>query len=628
MIRNLMATVWLVLVVGMLAAQDTKLYMPRQMTKAYEKGTRSFTGKPGDQYYQNKASYTIVADFDPETGRLEGEETIVYQNNSPDTLHEIVIRQYQNIFKKGVERDFTIGAKDLHNGVEMQYVKIEGNEVNLDDPTVYNSSGTVASLRLKDPLPPESSLKLDMAWGTQLPEEVTIRYGEYGKDNWFVAYWYPHIAVYDDVDGWHDEPFTGSAEFYYDFNDYDVKIALPEDYMAWGSGILQNPEGHYRANIRKRLKQAYSGNEVVHITTAEEVDAGNVLKNKQDNYWHFQSENQADFAFAVSKSYIWDATSAVVNPETDRRVRVNAVYKRHSNDFHQVAEISAKTIQLFSQKHIGVPFPHPQLTAFNGQGGMEFPMMINDGDARSYHSTVHLTTHEIGHNYYPFYVGTNEARYAQIDEGLVSYIPRLVAGDIDTANDPLKSLVRGYSSQAGTMVEVPLMTQSNMISNYQSYRLHAYARPANAYHVLHMMLGDADFRKAIEAYTRRWAYKHPTPYDLFFTFEDVLDMDLSWFWKPWFFEFGYPDLAIVNHVKNDDTVEVTVARKGKLPAPVKLVATYADGSTREWVKQADVWKDGEKLYRMTIPARGRLKTLRLATDHVPDAYPQDNVREL
>ncbi len=603
-------------------SQSSELFYPKPLQEAYQNDFRSEQGMPGPNYFQNHADYKIQVDFDPERGLLEGSESVFYFNESPDTLRQLVLRLYMDIFKKGVERDFSIGKKDLHEGVEVSGLKINGEKINTSGPKVRRQA-TNMFIQLDEPLKPGTKLKLQLNWKVQMPMHVSIRMGRYGEDNWFVAYWYPQIAVYDDITGWDTHPFTGSAEFYNDFNDYDVTISVPDEYLVWATGLLNEKNEHFSDEVLKRIRKAEKSDSVIHLIKENDLQNGVVLTNNLP--WNYKAKEVPDFAFAVSKSYLWDATSVEV--EKGRRVWVDAVYKKDSKDFHKVADISAKTIRLFSKEIMQVPFPYPSLTAFNGSGGMEFPMMINDGDARNLKGTVHVTAHEIGHNYFPFYVMTNESYYAFMDEGLVSFLPREVERSLIENYNPFAGIIQGYAHQSASARQVPLMIKSYMISDYSAYRVHAYTRPANAFYFLRDMLGEEIFSKAIKAYIQRWAKKHPTPYDFFNTIEDITGRELDWYWKPWFFELGYPDLAIGEIKEESGDKVLEIKRKGTLPVPVDLTVGFKDGE--EWTQRVDaeIWKGGKKEYEVSIPGNKRIDYILLGGMMVPDAFPENNMKK-
>ncbi|MGM0529938.1 MAG: hypothetical protein ACQER7_01145, partial [Bacteroidota bacterium] len=271
---------------GHIRAQKSDLFMPNELQQAYKAETRSYTGAPGKHYFQNTASYDIDARFDPETGVLEGEETIRYYNNSPDTLEHMVIRVYMNLFQEGVPRDFDVGSSDLHDGVEINNLTINGREINSQGgPQLNSGRGTNYMIQLLNPIHPENKATISLEWKVQLPEEVTIRMGKYGEGNWFVAYWYPRISVYDDIRGWDTHSFTGSAEFYNDFSNYDVKLTIPGENMVWATGELQKPEQHYKSGVLERIEKARETDEVVSVVTSEDIENDRVLKDKKEHTW-------------------------------------------------------------------------------------------------------------------------------------------------------------------------------------------------------------------------------------------------------------------------------------------------------------------------------------------------------
>lgn len=599
-------------------SQAKEIFIPIEVQKAYESKTRSYTGAPGEKYFQNSSDYTIRAQFDPESGYLKGKENIKYYNHSNDTLGFIVVRLYQNFFRKGFRRDFPVPATELHDGVTINELSVGGNPWNeAGGPQLLYDQGTNIVIQLMKPIEPGQNREIAIDWEVQLPTNMTVRMGQYGKGNWFVGYWYPQIAVYDDISGWDTNAFSGSAEYYLDFNNYDVEITTPEDYMLWATGELQDPEKHYKKEILERLEKASNSDEVIHIVKEDDITNNRILK-RGSHTWHFKAKDVPDFAFATSKTYLWDATSAVTDESNNMRTAVHAVYKKNSIDFHEVAQISKEIIEQFSSDIFGIPFPYPKLVAFNGGGGMEYPMMINDGDSESYQGTVHLTAHEIGHSYFPFYVGTNESYYAFMDEGLISFLPRETEKNMIEGFEPFGEIINRFAVQAGNMQEVPLMTKSFVISDYTTYRLHAYTRSANAFYFLRELMGTEKFNEAMQLYMKRWARKHPTPYDFFFTFEEIAGEDLSWYWNPWFFEFGYPDLAIESVSDN----EVVISKKGNLPVPVKVTVWYEDKDLDVIRKNLEIWKNSDKI--ILKHKGGKVKKVILGDTLIPDSNPGNN----
>ncbi len=274
-----------------------------------------------------------------------------------------------------------------------------------------------------------------------------------------------------------------------------------------------------------------------------------------------------------------------------------------------------------------INYPASSLIIFNNGrsgGGMEFPMMINDGSPEDIESTVALTAHEMAHQYFPFFVGTNEQKYAFMDEGWAVFLPFKYMQEFAGINSRLISTVANYEYLAGTEDDIPPMVTSLSLP-YASYRNSAYNRPSIAYETLRDFLGDELFLRALKEYINRWKGKHPTPYDFFFTFENVTGQNLSWFWKPWFFDYGYPDLAIKKVETVDGKIQITIQRVGNVPTPIKLKLIYENESTEEIYYSADIWKEGIEAFKIEhIPAH-TLKEIQLGDVTIPDSNRDNNV---
>ena len=600
-------------------AQTTNsLFMNKAYKKALKSQTRSATGKPGAKYWQNRSDYKIQVSFDVERRVITGTETIDYFNNSPDTLKQLYFDLIQDLFKKGTARDWDIGQTDLHEGVDIKALKIDG--VDIEIPTLRHNASKMI-VRLNKQFAPNSNHKVEVEWEVIIPGTRTIRMGTYNKTNFMVAYWYPKIAVYDDLWGWARQPHTGNCEYYNEFGDYEVEVKAPKGYMLWSTGVLQNEKTIYKKDIINRIAQARESDKVIHITTAKDIEFANVLVEGDSLIWKFKAQSVPDFAFAMSKSYIWDATSA---ESGDRRVLINSVYKTTSNDFETVADVAQKSIKFYTNECPKIVFPYPQITIFNGAGGMEFPGMVNDGDSRDYTGTLFVTSHEIGHSYFPFNTGLNEQLYAWMDEGLITFFPRKIVGKYtdDSNYVAFQDIIKSYNKYAGSIWEMPLMIPST--NTGFSYRYQAYSRSSVAFYTLSEYLGADTFDLALQEFSRRWQQKHPTPYDFFNTFNEVAGEDLAWFWKPWFFELGYADLAI--EVSNDHMF--TIVNKGGFPVPIHLTINLKNGKTETLDIPASVWKKGTKTFVVDFTDKEfTFKKLILDTKLTPDAFVEDNVWE-
>ena len=598
-------------------------YLPREYQSAYKNGTRSKDGKPGPAYWQNHSDYQIDVWVDPGTGLVDGSETISYYNNSPDTLKRIVIRLYQDIYKKGNARQFRIGESDLTDGVEISKLQIDGVKYDPGSKKVYQSS-TNLSVKLDGPLLPGEVSKLEIDWKFTLPQKRWIRFGQYNEGHLFTAYWYPQIAVYDDIDGWDMIDYVGAVEFYNDINNYNINITITSDFVVWATGELQNPEKVFQKEVSDRYQQALNSNDVIRIITQQDWKNGNVTKPREKNTWQFQAKNVPDFAFAASDNANWDAVSLIVGPKNNRRVLASSVYPVNAVHYEDVAMIARNAVEYMSNDLPGWPFPYPQVTVFaNGRktGGMEFPMMANDGAPDDYADLQGLTFHEIFHNYFPFFMGTNERKYAFMDEGWARYLPTGFLEKYEPQDKYLQRTISSYEKFAGSENEMPPMTPTYIINDYQSQRMATYTRPAIAIHFLRETLGPELFKAALLEYIERWQGSHPSPYDFFNTFNAVAGEDLSWFWNPWFFEPGYPDLGIKDITKDN---LVLVEQIGGLPVPIEIRVIYKDGSEEVISRSARVWKDGQKLVAIQLNVDKDVGEINLGGELIPDSDLDNN----
>lgn len=622
--KNVIILILISLSLNLFSQKSTDLYMAKEIRKAYQKGTRSDNGKPGANYFVNKADYKIIAEFNPKTRLISGNEIITYKNNSPDSLKYMYFNLYQDIYKKGNRRDWDIGKIDITDGVQISKIKFNSTEISINSDSVSNSS-SILRVKLPQTIAPGSSAKVEISWSFNLPAIVSIRMGTYNKDNFLIAYWYPKVAVYDDIVRWNNNGHSGNHEFYNDFGDYDVEMTIPGDYSAWSTALLQNYKKLYTDKYLKRIEKSKTTEEIIHIITKEDRKKNDILKKADKHTWRFSSKQTPDIAIAVSKTYLWDATSI---KSGNRRVSVNAVYKQDSKDFHDVAEISRNSIKFFTEEIPAYPYPYPKMTAFNGRGGMEFPGMINDGDSNSKEGTMYVTSHEIGHSYFPFYTGLNEQKYAWMDEGLITFFPQFVVKKYTKKKDYkfFKQNIRSYNYYAGSFTDVPLMIPSENLTSI-SYRFSAYARSAVSFYLLYNYIGKEKFSKALNVFIQRWNGKHPIPYDFFFTFNEIAGEDLYWFWKPWFFDVGHADLSIkgIKKISNYNT-EIIIENITGFPVPIHLTVKYSDGTEKQFDYKMNVWSSGVKTFKINVGTK-KIKKATLDTEFTPDAYPENNVKE-
>lgn len=608
---------------------QTSLFVPRNYLKPYERGTRSWDGKPGPNYWQNRAAYTIAASIDPKTRRLSGEETVTYFNNSPDTLKTVRFKLQHDRYKKGVQRAFDVAPSDVSDeGTRIESLSFNGKPVDVKD---QNRFSTFLDISLKNnPLPPKSSATFAVKWSYILPAaKGSARECVCDSTTFFVPYFYPQIAVYDDLNGWATHPYTGQQEFYHEFADYDVTISMPPGFQVWATGEWQNAKDILTPNYLARWEKAHSSAEVISVFSEKELKAGgvynpsSVLKTPEGlrTNFRFKATDVPDFAFASSDHYNWDANSVIVDDKTGRRTFVSAAYNTASTDYPQVAKIAADGIRMMSTWLPGYPFPYPVMTVFNGDDGMEYPMMCNDVSTAP-RSPMGLTLHEISHTYFPFMMGINEQDHAWMDEGWAAFFDYLLS---DSLSNHTEGGVRDYSSIAGTENDVPPMVKSRNLST--AYRNASYQRPSQAYFTLLDLLGYEKFHSCMTEYMNRWKGKHPAPFDFFQTWNNASGQNLDWFWKPWFFDWGYPDLGIQGVIRDEaaNAQVVLVERKGNIPVPVHLVVEYADGSKETFHQTAAVWRDGKQNLRVICAEGKTVKSATLGATTIPDADRKDNI---
>ena len=598
--------------------------MPLEVSEAFRNGTRTISGKPGTNYWQNYSDYKIDAVLDTKESRLRGSEIVNYYNLSPDTLSIIVIRLYPDFYKKGNSRSWTIGDEDLTDGMKLNKIHVNGQKYSEDKGGNAHRENTNLIIHLNNQILPGNTAILEIDWEMEIPKKRWARMGNYGNDRIFVAYWYPQIAVYDDIDSWDRIPYLGTVEFYNDFNNFDVTIETPHGFTVWATGELTNINDLYTKNVIARYNEALSSNEIIKVFTVDDCKNGKVLKSKGKNKWNFAASEVPDFTFAATKSSNWDATSTIADHNTGHRVLVDAVYPDSVDTFHEAALIAQKSVQFMVDSLPGYPFPWPHITSFcngNKYGGMESPMMVNESDPTNRASAIGLIFHEILHSYFPFSMGCNERKYAWMDEGWAAWLPYGILNEISPDYNYFERVAGSFAAMSGKEREVPLMYPSNFITDYSAYRVHSYNRSAVAYSYLREALGDSVFKCALHSYMDRWSGKHPIPYDFFNTFENVSNQDIDWFFIPWFFNRDMADLGI-KKVTNDN--KIVVENTGGLPLPVCLNVNYSDGSHDSFYRNITIWRTGQSAVIISADPDKEMNKITLGRNDIPDVISENN----
>ena len=608
---------------------QSSIYIPRNVMKAYDKGTRSFDGNPGPNYWINHAEYSIKAEVFPKQREVKGSETITFYNESPDTLKQLVFRLYQDVMKKGNTRDFQVNPADETDGVKIDTLIIGGTPISLKERGSAYHSATNLFVRISSkPIAPKTSVNVEVKWSVIIPKLTRIRMGAYNDSTLYVAYWYPQIAVYDDIDEWDRIDYGGAVEFYNDFNNFDLEITAPKNFLVWGTGEYQNLQEILKPEIYKRYKEAQESDGLIRIVSEEDLKNGTTLGGEK-LVWKFKAQHVPDVAYGLSSGYIWDGISAEVDAN-GRRVFTDAVYSPKQKAFEDVAVFAKGTVEQLSKNLPGIPFPYPKITTFNGDqfgGGMEIPMMCNDGAYPMRAGQAGVTMHEIAHTYFPFYMGINERKYGWMDEGWATFFTSAQVQELVPDADEYTENILNVSARMGLEFDTPTITPT-ISARGPMYGFTEYPKASVSYFMLKDALGDELFKKCLQEYIHRWNGKHPLPWDFFFTFNDVSKQDLSWFWNPWFFDRGYPDLAVKNVAVKPGSAEITVAKIGNVPVPVYLTVTYADSSTENVYKSSAVWSTGNKETIIMLKTDKEIRKVELNVKKVPDVNNKNNVFEV
>lgn len=586
MIRSLLAVSLTVLSFS-LPAQS--LYLPRDVKAAFAKGTRSPDGRPGTNYWQNHGRYTIDVTANPPDRVVKGTETIVYTNNSPDTLASPVIRLMLNIHRPGASREADASLDYLTQGMWVDTLLINGEPGKWRNPEGH---ATWQSFRLPKPLLPHDSVTLQFDWHYTISVESN-REGMLDSTTYYLAYFYPRVAVYDDYMGWDRMTFTDAQEFYNDFNDYVLRVHVPKNYLVWATGTLQNPSEVLQPHYRELLEKSMTSDDVMHIATPMDLENKQITTDNPENTWVWTSDNITDVACAISDHYLWDASSVVVDPATGRRASVQAAYLDKAEDFHHMVSFGRHALSWLSTQWPGVPYPFPKTTIVQGFADMEYPMMVNDNTTPDTNFSRFVVEHEIAHTWFPFYMGINETRYGFMDEGWATTFELLI-GTADVGKERAEGLYRnfrvnGWIHDKNAEEDIPIITPGNAL-NGVGLGNNEYGKASLGYLAMKDMLGDDLFRKCLHGFMDRWHGKHPIPWDFFNSFNDISGKNLNWFWNAWYFSNGYIDLAIDRFEKIKKDYVVSLKNLGGYPAPADLVITYKNGTIDTMHLSPAIWE--------------------------------------
>ena len=585
---------------------------------------RNAAGEPGHQYWQQQVDYDIDVTLLEDKRRLEAKETIVYQNNSPDTLKYLWIQLDQNKFKEDSMSALTttfggIGNRGpatqaassgkparLSMGALRRMQFVEDNELGYEISRVATTEGTelaativgtLMRVDLPQPLKPgqSTSFEIDFAYNIVEEDAVSARSGyehfpdderEGGNDIFLLAQWFPRLAAYTDYEAWTNKEFIGRGEFTLEFGDYDVSITVPADHIVSATGSLQNPKDVLTRKQRKRLKEAETADRIVFVVTEEEALENEKEGTSKTKTWNFKADNVRDFAWASSRKFMWDARGFQQGGDTQPLVMAMSFYPKEGGDLWKKysTESIIHTMDVYSR--FSFDYPYPVAQSVNGPvGGMEYPMItfngprteLQDDGTRTYSQAekrflIGVVIHEVGHIYFPMIVNSDERQWTWMDEGLNSFLDGVAGREWDPTI-PWGVEPRDVVGYMKSQTQVPIMTQSDSVLRLGP---NAYTKPAAALNILReTILGRELFDFAFKEYAQRWMFKRPTPSDFFRTMEEASGVDLDWFWRGWFYTTDHVDISLDKVYKlrlntEDPDIDFARLRQDELDKPLSL----------------------------------------------------------
>jgi hypothetical protein len=610
---------------------------------ALENGTRSPDGRPGPGYWQVYAEYDIDARLDPASGLLSGSETIVFHNRSPRELFTVSLFLHQNIHAEGVPRN---RATEVTGGVRLERVKASGMDLLPAQGATgasYRVNAGVMSVRLPEPVGAGASVELEIDWSFTVPQNGAGRMGHSDREMYFLAYWFPKVAVFDDLRGWDAETYQG-AEFYEGYGDYRVSLTVPEDWTVMATGDLVNPEEVYTAQTRERMAAALQADTMVQIAAADDRRAGTVTESTASNSltYRFEAGNVRDFTWTTSDVQLWTGTSSLVPDRdgdgTEDRVAIHSFWRDYRGPLWADQALYAKHSIEYESRFTGFSYPWPHMTSVEGAdiigGGMELPMftLMGSYQGSAPFNLYSVTAHELAHMWIPMIVGTNEKRHAWMDEGATSFLENQTEPDYwPGLLDQDRADMEGYLNVTRAELEQSMMRHHDYYEPGPGGGTASYAKSASMLVTLRSLLGEDVFMDGYQSFIRDWAYKHPAPWDFFNTFERVSGQDLDWFWWAFYYETWALDQAVESVTQaSDGSTAITIRDHGFAPMPVRLRVTTADDGVIEREVPVTHWFTGAVTAEVRIPASaGRVTKVEIDPDRgFPDLDRTNNVWEV
>jgi len=600
---------------------------------------RSASGEPGPQYWQNKADYRLNVTLDTVTHKVSGDVTITYTNNSPDNLKFLWLQVDQNIYKQGSRGSATTtqtgGRWANANFTEGHSIKSVSVEV---DGKKATPEYTITDTRMQVWLP--QALKnaggkaiLNIAFEFTIPEYGTDRMGRLKTRNgviYEVAQWFPRMAVYDDIQGWNTLPYIGAGEFYLEYGDFDIAITAPANMIVVSSGEMQNEKEVLTATQQTRLAQARNSDKTVLLRSAEEVNDARSRPGGKTLTWRFKMQNSRDVAWAASRAFVWDA--ARINLPSGKKSLAMSVYPVESikkDGWQRSTEMVKASVEHYSKMWFEYPYAS-MINVAGVVGGMEYPGIIFCSHTDTGASLWGVTDHEVGHTWFPMIVGSNERRFAWMDEGFNTFINGFSTKEFNRGE------FAGFSYFPGDDITPfvfsdkmdPLMTTPD-VAQQENLGIVAYEKPSIMLNALRdVVLGPERFDRAFKEYINRWAYKHPTPWDFFRTMENVSGEDLGWFWRSWVLNNWKFDVALGDVKYTDNKPEngaaITIENREQMPMPVPVLIKETNGKEHRITLPVEVWQRGGR-WTFNVPTTSRITEVVLDPEKkLPDVNRQNN----
>ena len=623
--------------------------LTNSIRRAFAAGTRDSTGRPGQKYWQLWMDYKIDVRLDAATSTVSGRQTATIHNRSDSTIRSVAFRLEQNILGPTAARLSSPTAAT--DGTRFTRLVLNGVALNVDDTTRAPIPGsprrrpalsrmlrerTSVQIQLPTPIPAHGTGTVEAEWSFKVPPVDANtrgdRGGRWGDSLYQVAYWYPRVAVYDDLraGGWDNEPYLGPSEFYNNFGRYDVSIDVSAGWIVGATGVLQNPGDVLTPTARERLSRVLESDSVRSIVSAAERGPGKATRAGNRLVWRFVADTANDFAWATARDYVWDATRATIPGRGPVPIHILYLPGR-ATQYAPVGQLGRHALEFYSR--LLMPYAFPQLTFVDGpEGGMEYPMFLMSGAGAA--------DHEAAHQWWPMMVGVNETWYPFMDEGFNQYVNILSEADANKVAPKLNGIGQSYGRISGEEAEAPLMWNANY--GGPLYGFQAYQKAPMMLSALGGIVGDTAVQRALSEYTTAWRFKHPSPWDFAFFMNNALNQDLGWFWYYWLFTTESVDASIQSVSTVGSRTIVTVHQAGQMPSPVVLQVQLAssgpavrpmansrmiDSTSAVVTYPVDVWFNGSRTFQANLEFGGRgVEKVTLDPEgRFPDRDARDNV---